>query len=156
MVVLLITTFLLLIGTSFFIIKKIKKEKEKRELSISLSKAWNELYSLLGSLNSFNGDLYDLFYFHKDIAEKFPSLINAAPAICPDKYGVFRTNSISSMTPSQVFLGGIYGLFTHDIPTWSNCKDNDAYNIVRNQYLSLLRSGISQMMQKINNKISSL
>lgn len=34
----------------------------------------------------------------------------------PDCYGMFRTESIPTMKPKEVFLGGIWGLWTHAIP----------------------------------------
>ena len=147
MTLLLITIFLV-----FFI----KMKKKKKGLLLSLNKKRSELISYFSKLDSSKGDLYDLFYFHKGLAEKFPDLINKAPSVCPDKYGVFRTKDIATMSPDDVFLGGICGLFTFNITTWELYKktDKEAYNIVLNQYYKLLKAGKFIMLQIIDKEIS--
>ena len=147
MVLLLITILLV-----FFI----KMKKKKKGLLLSLNKKRSELISYFSKLDSFKGGLYDLFYFHKGLAEKFPDLINKAPSVCPDKYGVFRTKDIATMSPDDVFLGGICGLFTFNITTWELYKktDKEAYNIVLNQYYKLLKAGKFVMLQIIDKELS--
>ena len=61
--------------------------------------------------------------------------------LCPDKYGMFRTNDINKMTIDEVFLGGIYGLWTFPISKWENI-DEQSYAIVKSQYQNLLISNI--------------
>ena len=131
-------------------------KKKKKGLLLSLNKKRSELISYFSKLDSFKGGLYDLFYFHKGLAEKFPDLINKVPSACPDKYGVFRTKDIATMSPDDVFLGGICGLFTYNITTWELYKktDKEAYNIVLNQYYRLLKAGKSRMLQIIDKEIS--
>ena len=146
------TLLLITILLVFFI----KMKKKKKRLLLSLNKKRSELISYFSKLDSFKGGLYDLFYFHKGLAEKFPDLINKVPSVCPDKYGVFRTKDIATMSPDDVFLGGICGLFTHNITTWELYKktDKEAYNIVLNQYYNLLKAGKSRMLQIIDKEIS--
>lgn len=146
------TLLLITILLVFFI----KMKKKKKGLLLSLNKKRSELISYFSKLDSFKGDLYDLFYFHKGLAEKFPDLINKAPSVCPDKYGVFRTKDIATMSPDDVFLGGICGLFTFNITTWELYKktDKEAYNIVLNQYYKLLKAGKFIMLQIIDKEIS--
>ena len=134
----------------------IKMKKKKKGLLLSLNKKRSELISYFSKLDSFEGGLYDLFYFHKGLAEKFPDLINKVPSVCPDKYGVFRTKDIATMSPDDVFLGGICGLFTFNITTWELYKktDKEAYNIVLNQYYKLLKAGKFTMLQIIDKEIS--
>lgn len=146
------TLLLITILLVFFI----KMKKKKKGLLLSLNKKRSELISYFSKLDSFKGDLYDLFYFHKGLAEKFPDLINKAPSVCPDKYGVFRTKDIATMSPDDVFLGGICGLFTFNITTWELYKktDKEAYNIVLNQYYKLLKAGKFTMLQIIDKEIS--
>lgn len=148
------TLLLITILLVFFI----KMKKKKKGLLLSLNKKRSELISYFSKLDSFKGDLYDLFYFHKGLAEKFPDLINKAPSVCPDKYGVFRTKDIATMSPDDVFLGGICGLFTFNITTWELYKktDKEAYNIVLNQYYKLLKAGKFTMLQIIDKEISQL
>lgn len=146
------TLLLITILLVFFI----KMKKKKKGLLLSLNKKRSELISYFSKLDSFKGGLYDLFYFHKGLAEKFPDLINKVPSVCPDKYGVFRTKDIATMSPDDVFLGGICGLFTFNITTWELYKktDKEAYNIVLNQYYRLLKAGKSRMLQIIDKEIS--
>ena len=148
------TLLLITILLVFFI----KMKKKKKGLLLSLNKKRSELISYFSKLDSFKGGLYDLFYFHKGLAEKFPDLINKIPSVCPDKYGVFRTKDIATMSPDEVFLGGICGLFTYNITTWELYKktDKEAYNIVLNQYYRLLKAGKSRMLQIIDKEISQL
>ena len=148
------TLLLITILLVFFI----KMKKKKKGLLLSLNKKRSELISYFSKLDSFKGGLYDLFYFHKGLAEKFPDLINKAPSVCPDKYGVFRTKDIATMSPDDVFLGGICGLFTFNITTWEPYKktDKEAYNVVLNQYYKLLKAGKSRMLQIIDKEISQL
>ena len=148
------TLLLIIILLVFFI----KMKKKKKGLLLSLNKKRSELISYFSKLDSFEGSLYDLFYFHRGLAEKFPDLINKVPSVCPDKYGVFRTKDIATMSPDDVFLGGIYGLFTQNIIMWELYKKNDkeAYNIVLNQYYNLLKSGKFRMLQIIDKEISQL
>ena len=146
------TLLLITILLVFFI----KMKKKKKGLLLSLNKKRSELISYFSKLDSFKGGLYDLFYFHKGLAEKFPDLINKVPSVCPDKYGVFRTKDIATMSPDDVFLGGICGLFTFNITTWELYKktDKEAYNLVLNQYYRLLKAGKSRMLQIIDKEIS--
>lgn len=148
------TLLLITILLVFFI----KMKKKKKGLLLSLNKKRSELISYFSKLDSFKGGLYDLFYFHKGLAEKFPDLINKVPSVCPDRYGVFRTKDIATMSPDDVFLGGICGLFTFNITTWELYKktDKEAYNIVLNQYYRLLKAGKSRMLQIIDKEISQL
>lgn len=148
------TLLLITILLVFFI----KMKKKKKGLLLSLNKKRSELISYFSKLDSFKGGLYDLFYFHKGLAEKFPDLINKVPSVCPDKYGAFRTKDIATMSPNDVFLGGICGLFTYNITTWELYKktDKEAYNIVLNQYYRLLKAGKSRMLQIIDKEISQL
>lgn len=148
------TLLLITILLVFFI----KMKRKKKGLLLSLNKKRSELISYFSKLDSFKGGLYDLFYFHKGLAEKFPDLINKAPSVCPDKYGVFRTKDIATMSPDDVFLGGICGLFTFNITTWELYKktDKEAYNIVLNQYYKLLKAGKFTMLQIIDKEISQL
>lgn len=58
--------------------------------------------------------LMELFECHKWLWNLGYQNENIGP--CP--YGMFRTNDIRTMRPSEVFLGDIYGLHTKNIPDW--------------------------------------
>lgn len=77
-------------------------------------------------------------------------------AICPDKYGMFRTKEIATMDPSEVFLGDIEGLWTHSLSYWLTCCDEDAVSIVTKQYYRRVLSGIKAEITELEHKIHSL
>ena len=77
-------------------------------------------------------------------------------AICPDKYGMFRTKDISTMDPSEVFLGDIEGLWTHSLSYWLTCCDEAAVAIVTKQYYKQVLSGIKAEITELEHKIHSL
>jgi hypothetical protein len=99
--------------------------------------------------------LLDLLALHKFIYPLFPS-----PNIGPDKYGMFRTSDISTMTPDQVFLGNIYGLWTKPITYWENYKEETLggfgmpenlkiYDIILGQYKLILYSNVENILKSI-------
>ncbi len=78
--------------------------------------------------------------------------------IGPCPYGVFRTLDILTMTPDQVYLGGIYGLNTKPITYWEEHKEDkygcngfgldenlSLYELIVDQYKKLLSSNIRAM-----------
>lgn len=81
--------------------------------------------------------------------------------IGPCSYGIFRTKDILKMTAEEVYLGGIWRLFTHNIPFWEKRKDDkygcngfnideniSLYKIILDQYKNILTSNIQAMMQQ--------
>ena len=87
--------------------------------------------------------------------------------IGPCSYGVFRTLDIPSMTPDQIYLGGIWGLFTHSIPFWEERKDDkygcngfgidenlSLYEMIVDQYRKLLSSNIRAMFNNARSNYS--
>ena len=40
--------------------------------------------------------------------------------IGPCEWGMYRTENINQMTPNEVYLGGVYGLFTKNINFWES------------------------------------
>ena len=79
-----------------------------------------------------------------------------SPAICPDKYGMFRTSNIATMSMDEVFLGDIYGLWTHTLPFWLSCQDEDAVSKITNQYYKQVLSGIEAEIEELEKKIHSI
>lgn len=76
----------------------------------------------------------------------------------PDKSGMFKCDSILTMTPDQVYLGNIYGLNNESITFWESHKcdkygankfgiseDTLLYNIVLTQYKRVLRMNIKKL-----------
>ena len=81
--------------------------------------------------------------------------------IGPCAYGMFRTKDISKMTAEEVYLGGIWGLCTYNLPFWEKHKNDkygcngfdideniSLYELILNQYKNILTSNIKAMMQQ--------
>lgn len=100
--------------------------------------------------------LMEVFELHKDMWNKgFQH-----PYLGPCQYGMFRTQSIERMRPSQVYLGGVYGLLTKPLSEWERYKDTryggngfgidpetKMYDLILNQYKQHLISNI-KMLEK--------
>lgn len=106
--------------------------------------------------------LVQLMVYHKEAWKVGYKNDNLAPC----KYGIFRTKDILSMTIDEVFLGGIYGLNTHTIRFWEDCKDSPMgpngfgidhsmkiYSLIMGQYRKLLSSNIRIMRDEIRDYI---
>lgn len=92
------------------------------------------------------------------------------PAIlAPSEWGVFRTQSIPTMTNHQVWLGGIYGLNTYAVAYWEQYRDEpygpngfgidektSLYGMILTQYKRILRQGIHAYKDESINKIAEL
>ena len=59
--------------------------------------------------------------------------------IGPNEFGIFRTDDIPTMKPSEVFLGNVYGLWTAPLNEWFGTKDE---HIIREQYRNHLSSNL--------------
>lgn len=89
--------------------KKIKENQAEYKKLKSLIGHADELDALVQAAGSFE----DLIDAHKKVyAAGFTKNLG------PEEFGMFRTKDISSMKPEEVFLGGIYGLHTKNIPFW--------------------------------------
>ena len=119
----------------------------------------NKLEHQICQLNKFKGELMshhtleDTFKVHRQLGAMHLAWNHA---ICPDKYGVFRTSNIATMSMDEVFLGDICWLWTHTLPFWSSCQDEDAISKVTNQYYQQVLSGIKAEIEELKNKINSL
>lgn len=107
--------------------------------------------------------LISLMNIHKDAWRTGFQNKNIGP--CP--YGVFRTLDIPSITPDQIYLGGIWGLVTMPIPFWEERKDDkygcngfgldpntDLYTLILNQYKGLIASNVQSLYKKATNEYS--
>lgn len=65
----------------------------------------------------------------------------------PCEFGMFRTKSIPNMTPDEVYLGNINGLWTFTLNEWQNRKDSEDYNIIVSQYKNHLLSNVAHIMR---------
>lgn len=82
----------------------------------------------------------------------------------PCSYGMFRTENISNMLPGEVFLGDIYGLFTHPISYWEEVgnqplnyfaedKTTTVYDVILKQYKGILFSNIENLYHNAKEKL---
>lgn len=138
-----------LLNRTFFK-EEIRKNMKNAELQLTLSKNGariiNEIEKCdsLGELLSIHKSAWTLGFQNENLG--------------PDKYGMFRTENIPTMQPSEIFLGGICGLFTHAIPFWEERKSQlygcngfginpeiNLYSIILDQYKRLLISNIEDI-----------
>lgn len=63
----------------------------------------------------------------------------------PSEFGMFRTKNILNMTQDEVYLGGIYGLWTFTIREWNERADEGEYNVILHQYRKLLLSNVEEI-----------
>lgn len=86
-----------------------------------------------------------------------------------DKYGMFRGKSIETLQASEVYLGNIWGLWTHNIPFWEDHKnekygysgfnidpDTLVYSLIYNQYYRILTSNIDALYNQYCKQIRQL
>lgn len=66
--------------------------------------------------------------------------------IGPNEFGMFRTDNISAMKPSEVFLGNVYGLWTAPLNEWVGTRDE---HIIKEQYRSHLSSNVDWLRSLI-------
>lgn len=149
-----VITGIILVALIIFIIVGVtakKNQEKKNEI--------NRLEHQICQLNKFKGELMshhtleDTFKIHKQLGTMH---LAWSPAICPDKYGIFRTSNIATMSMDEVFLGNIYGLWTHTLPFWLSCQDEDAVSKITNQYYKQVLSGIEAEIEELEKKIHSI
>lgn len=134
---------------------EIKKSKE--QLAI-YKRQLNAGQNLIDSIKEAKS-LYSLLQIHKTAWGAGFRSYNLNP--CP--HGMFRTHDILKMTPDEVYLGGIYGLFTKNIFFWENHKEDKygvngfgirgdmlIYDIILNQYKQHLLYSIKSLFEIAN------
>ena len=121
--------------------KKIIKEKQfKKNLLVKLDYFINQV--------ELTKSLRDLYILHIKI---WANGIKH-PNFGPDRYGMFRTNDILMMTPEEVYLGNIWGLWTRPLSVWET-YDIDNQKVVIEQYQNILLSNMRAMKQDIENEL---
>lgn len=101
--------------------------------------------------------LSDLLTVHKEAWKLGFRNVNLGPC----KWGMFRTEDILTMTPSEVYIGGIYGLVTQNIPFWEKHKDEDMscngfgidentkiYDLLMDRYRGILSSNFKAIKER--------
>lgn len=145
-----VITVLALLALIIFIIVGVmaRKNQEKKDKKHVIEHQILQLTKFKGELMSHH-TLEDTFKIHRQLGA-----MHLAWTICPDKYGMFRTSNIATMDPSEVFLGDIYGLWTHSLSYWLTCCD--VVSKITNQYYQQVLSGIKAEMKELKKKINSL
>lgn len=74
----------------------------------------------------------------------------------PDKHGMFRCNDISTMSKDEVYLGGVYGIWSNTLRFFEdeakvNDIDLDTYTKVLNQYKSQLVYNLKHIQSQFYN-----
>ena len=149
-----VITVLALLALIIFIIVGVmaRKNQEKKDKKHVIEHQILQLTKFKGELMSHH-TLEDTFKIHRQLGAMHLAWNSA---ICPDKYGMFRTSNIATMDPSEVFLGDIYGLWTHSLSYWLTCCDEYAVSKITNQYYQQVLSGIKAEMKELEKKINSL
>ena len=148
-----ITGIVLVILIIFIIVGVTAKKNQEKKDEI------NRLEHQICQLNKFTDELMshhtleDTFKIHRQLGTMHLAWNHA---ICPDKYGMFRTSNIATMSTDEVFLGDIYGLWTHSLTYWLSSENDEAVSIVTNQYYQQVLSGIKAEVEELVKKIHSL
>ena len=109
--------------------------------------------------------LMEILSLHKELWHAGFQNVNLGPDSC----GMFRTESISTMKPEEVFLGNIWGLFTKNIPFWEQSKKEGktgggytiyeyltVYQIILGQYKRLLSSNVQGIAKDAEKELKEL
>jgi hypothetical protein len=130
----------------FFYKETLAEEKEKYEKCKSLVGHFPELDERIRASKSLEGVL--------ELHKKAWGLGYQNDNLAPCEWGMFRTKDISKMTPVEVFLGNVDGLWTFPIPKWSDQKsqmydkDISVYDVVLNQYKRVLHSNVKAIYRE--------
>lgn len=149
-----VITGIVLVTLIIFIIVGVMAQK-----NIKKKDEINKLDHQICQLNKFKGELMshhtleDTFKIHRQLGAMHLAWNHA---ICPDKYGMFRTSNIATMSMDEVFLGDIYGLWTHSFTYWLSSKNDDAVSVITDQYYQQVLSGIEAEIEELVKKINSL
>lgn len=135
----------------FFFKETLEEEKQKYEKCKSLVGHFQELDERIGASKTLEGVL--------DLHKKAWGLGYRNDNLAPCEYGMFRTQDISKMTPDEVYLGNIYGLWTFPISKWENQKSQmydeniSVYDVVLNQYKRILHSNVKIIYKEAKNLV---
>lgn len=149
-----VITVIALLALIIFIIVGVmaRKNQEKKDKKHMIEHQILQLTKFKGELMSHH-TLEDTFKIHRQLGAMH---LAWSSAICPDKYGMFRTSNIATMSMDDVFLGDICGLWTHTLTFWLSYQDEDAVSKITNQYYQQVLSGIKAEIEELKKKISSL
>ena len=113
----------------------------------------------IGNCNS----LIDMMHIHKKLWNDGFQNENTRPC----QYGFFRTKDIATMRTDEVYLGDIYGLWTHNIPFWEDnryetmagnsfglANDTLCYSLILSQYRACLSNAVKYQKREAENLVN--
>lgn len=113
----------------------------------------------IGNCNS----LIEMMHIHKKLWNDGFKNENTKPC----KYGFFRTEDIATMRTDEVYLGDIYGLWTHNIPFWEDHRDETmagngfgisgdtkCYDLILDQYRICLSNAVKYQKRAAENLVN--
>lgn len=120
--------------------------------------SWDTIMSQLSNAST----LSELMIIHKRAWNAGYQNKNLGPC----EYGYFRTKDISKMTISEVYLGNIYGMWTHNIEYWESMKDEKfgtngwginpsttCYSLIYDQYKNHLVSNLNSLYKSFTESL---
>lgn len=152
---LLLICLMIILGCVTFVIldKQSKKENSRREIQIQIDFC-NYYYETINMVKKYDWEA--LLKYHKAIIKHGIQNRN----VLPDIYGMFRTSDILSMTFDEIYLGGIFGLFTNTLSHWLEItnvnSDKNVLDIIWDQYKYLLTSNIKAIRMDYEDKMREL
>ena len=131
-------------------VKYTKCHHRKLELlaELTLAKKFDETLPLSQTLDQ-------LYNFNKKLINAFYARCNKAYMLRPNKYGVFRTESLSDLSPDNIFLGDINSLWTDTLTEWMKSNEPEDLRIIQNQYYNILNRGIYYIIEDIKKDINN-
>ena len=141
-----------------------KKLQKQRDEKVRLMSTIEQINLYIPKLQECQ-DLNEMLQLHKNMwRDGIKSRM-----IGPNEYGIFRCKDIEKMTPEDVYLGNVYGLWTKNIPEWYKTKNEPyganvlgiessttLYQIVLHQYRSILISNIKMIKQQAIDRLKEL
>lgn len=155
-VVILTLATIVVIVTVIAVTKNLQKSRELRHSYDKISQKLAFLKDYQEKLEA----LYDkvnfdaLINIHKDMF-----LHHCLPAKCrTDEFGMYRTDSIANLDKTNIYLGGINGLFTHTISEWQSICNEGSTELhkVYNQYWWQLLSNVRDDIHRLEIAKSNL
>jgi hypothetical protein len=140
-------------------VKKIQKCEELNNLICKCDEALNSLSKCK--------TLTNILEVHKKAWRDGVRNVNIGPC----SWGMYRTEDIGNMSPSEVYLGGIYGLSTKNINFWESMGYDEPYgangfgidpeikllgNIIVPQYRSQLQSNFEAIKKRCETELQQL
>ena len=148
-------------------LEQVMRETESDALSgivsfFSITSRWHDrgLLDLIERFSQVNDGQYD------EIIGKLTTLHYQFVRAGRDEFGWNRTKHGEEVVPDKVYLGNIYGLFTHPVPVWQEGKDkpksswpgvrdSNPYEVVSAQARNFVQNHAPVMAQRARELIAA-